>query len=216
MKTPFLTMIVSSHSRRRRIRGRQAARLHGHADHSRHEVARPRRHAPAAAGRHARRTEHAGESRHRAERRDGAFRRQGFVEVAQGQRRGARVGKWRTATSEVAPKTGDIFTREEFGPDVQLHIEFATPPPRGRWPGPRQQRRLLLRPLRDPGPRQLQQPDLPRRPGDRHLRLHAAAGERVAASRASGRPTTSFSKARASRTASLRSPPTPPSSTTAC
>ena len=32
---------------------------------------------------------------------------------------------------EVAPKTGDIFTRDEFGPDVQLHIEFATPPPVG-------------------------------------------------------------------------------------
>jgi hypothetical protein len=32
---------------------------------------------------------------------------------------------------EVVPKTGDIFTKEEFGPDVQLHIEFATPPPVG-------------------------------------------------------------------------------------
>ena len=33
--------------------------------------------------------------------------------------------------AEVAPKTGDIFTKQEFGPDVQLHIEFATPPPVG-------------------------------------------------------------------------------------
>jgi hypothetical protein len=32
---------------------------------------------------------------------------------------------------EVAPKTGDIFTKGEFGPDVQLHLEFATPPPQG-------------------------------------------------------------------------------------
>lgn len=32
---------------------------------------------------------------------------------------------------EVVGKTGDIFTREQFGPDVQLHIEFATPPPVG-------------------------------------------------------------------------------------
>lgn len=32
---------------------------------------------------------------------------------------------------ECVPKTGDIFTKDEFGPDVQLHIEFATPPPVG-------------------------------------------------------------------------------------
>ncbi len=32
---------------------------------------------------------------------------------------------------EVVPKSGDIFTKGEFGPDVQLHIEFATPPPVG-------------------------------------------------------------------------------------
>ena len=31
-----------------------------------------------------------------------------------------------------APGTGDAFTKDEFGPDVQLHIEFATPnPPSG-------------------------------------------------------------------------------------
>ena len=33
--------------------------------------------------------------------------------------------------AEVVPKSGDLFTRDEFGPDVQLHIEFATPPPVG-------------------------------------------------------------------------------------
>jgi hypothetical protein len=33
--------------------------------------------------------------------------------------------------TEVVPKSGDIFTRDEFGPDVQLHVEFATPPPVG-------------------------------------------------------------------------------------
>jgi hypothetical protein len=33
--------------------------------------------------------------------------------------------------AEVAPKSGDIFTKAEFGPDVQLHLEFATPPPEG-------------------------------------------------------------------------------------
>ena len=49
---------------------------------------------------------------------------------------GKDLSKWRKAMArtrlegrerhiEVAPKTGDIFTREEFGPDVQLHIEFA-------------------------------------------------------------------------------------------
>jgi hypothetical protein len=56
---------------------------------------------------------------------------------------GTDLAKWRDAKggaagwkvengyAEVAPKTGDIFTREEFGPDVQLHLEFATPPPVG-------------------------------------------------------------------------------------
>lgn len=33
--------------------------------------------------------------------------------------------------AEVVPKSGDIFTKQEFGPDVQLHLEFATPPPVG-------------------------------------------------------------------------------------
>ena len=56
---------------------------------------------------------------------------------------GKDLSKWRTAKgedagwkvengyAEVVAKSGDIFTREEFGPDVQVHIEFATPPPVG-------------------------------------------------------------------------------------
>ncbi|MEA3208627.1 MAG: hypothetical protein QOE70_1684 [Chthoniobacter sp.] len=56
---------------------------------------------------------------------------------------GKDLSKWRTAKGEeagwkvengyveVVPKSGDIFTKDEFGPDVQLHVEFATPPPVG-------------------------------------------------------------------------------------
>jgi len=56
---------------------------------------------------------------------------------------GKDLSKWRTAEGKPAPwnvqdgiiicnpKSGDVFTKEEFG-DVQLHIEFATPtPPKG-------------------------------------------------------------------------------------
>jgi hypothetical protein len=32
---------------------------------------------------------------------------------------------------EVVPKTGYMMTKDEFGPDFQLHAEFATPPPVG-------------------------------------------------------------------------------------
>ena len=53
---------------------------------------------------------------------------------------GTDVSKWRKENGEAAEwkvengymevtHTGDIWTREEFGPDVQLHLEFATPPP---------------------------------------------------------------------------------------
>jgi len=31
--------------------------------------------------------------------------------------------------AEVVPKTGYLMTKDEFGPDFQLHLEFATPPP---------------------------------------------------------------------------------------
>lgn len=60
---------------------------------------------------------------------------------------GADLSKWRNnkgeaagwkvenGYAEVVPKSGDIFTKEEFGPDVQLHIEFATPPPVGNGQG---------------------------------------------------------------------------------
>lgn len=56
---------------------------------------------------------------------------------------GKDLSKWRTAKgeaagwkvengyAEVVPKSGDIFTREDFGPDMQVHLEFATPPPVG-------------------------------------------------------------------------------------
>ena len=55
---------------------------------------------------------------------------------------GKDVSKWRKGNGKDAEwkvengymevtKTGDIFTKGEFGPDVQLHIEFATPPPVG-------------------------------------------------------------------------------------
>jgi hypothetical protein len=53
---------------------------------------------------------------------------------------GKDLSKWRSAKGdpaawmvrdgymEVAPKTGDIYTREEFG-DIQLHVEWRTPAP---------------------------------------------------------------------------------------
>jgi hypothetical protein len=53
---------------------------------------------------------------------------------------GKDLSKWRSAKGdpaawnvhdgylEVAPKTGDIYTREEFG-DIQLHVEWCTPAP---------------------------------------------------------------------------------------
>src|SRR5881394_3255771 len=56
---------------------------------------------------------------------------------------GKDLSKWRSADGKPAtwnvqagvivcnPKSGDIFTKEEFG-DIQLHLEFATPtPPKG-------------------------------------------------------------------------------------
>jgi len=53
---------------------------------------------------------------------------------------GKDLAKWRSATGgaagwkvqdgyfEVVPKTGDIYTREDFG-DIQLHVEWRTPTP---------------------------------------------------------------------------------------
>jgi hypothetical protein len=45
--------------------------------------------------------------------------------------------KWKVENGyfQVAPGTGTLTTKEEFGPDVQLHIEFATPPPVGNGQG---------------------------------------------------------------------------------
>jgi hypothetical protein len=55
--------------------------------------------------------------------------------------RGARGGPagWKVLAEgiEVVPKSGDIYTREEFG-DIQLHIEWRTPTPLkpgGEWQG---------------------------------------------------------------------------------
>ena len=45
--------------------------------------------------------------------------------------------KWKVENGyfEVVGGTGTLATRGEFGPDVQLHIEFATPPPKGNGQG---------------------------------------------------------------------------------
>ena len=45
--------------------------------------------------------------------------------------------KWKVEDGffQVAPGTGTLQTKGEFGPDVQLHIEFATPPPVGNGQG---------------------------------------------------------------------------------
>jgi hypothetical protein len=52
-------------------------------------------------------------------------------------RSGKEDAKWKVENGyfEVVPGTGTLTTREEFGPDVQLHIEFATPPPKGNGQG---------------------------------------------------------------------------------
>jgi hypothetical protein len=41
---------------------------------------------------------------------------------------------WKVEDGAVTAGKGDIFSREEFG-DVQLHLEFATPPPKGNGQG---------------------------------------------------------------------------------
>jgi hypothetical protein len=45
--------------------------------------------------------------------------------------------KWKVGEGyfEVVPGSGTLTTREEFGSDVQLHLEFATPPPEGQGQG---------------------------------------------------------------------------------
>jgi hypothetical protein len=46
---------------------------------------------------------------------------------------GGAEAKWKVENGyfEVAPGSGTLGTRDKFGPDMQLHIEFATPPPQG-------------------------------------------------------------------------------------
>ena len=76
-------------------------------------------------------------------------------------------------------RTGDIQSKAEFG-DCQLHIEWMAPPPKGTLARPRQQRRILLRPLRSAGARQLREPDLRRRTSRGDLRAEAALRQRHA------------------------------------
>lgn len=46
---------------------------------------------------------------------------------------GGGPAKWKVENGyvEVVPGTGMLATADEYGPDVQLHVEFATPPPKG-------------------------------------------------------------------------------------
>jgi hypothetical protein len=50
---------------------------------------------------------------------------------------GDAEAKWKVENGyfEVVPGSGTLRTRDEFGPDVQLHVEFATPPAEGNGPG---------------------------------------------------------------------------------
>ena len=48
---------------------------------------------------------------------------------------GEAAWKVENGYAEVVAKTGYLITREEFGPDVQVHLEFATPPPEGEGQG---------------------------------------------------------------------------------
>lgn len=50
---------------------------------------------------------------------------------------GSEPAKWKVENGyfEVVAGTGTLTTKDEFGPDVQLHIEFATPPPKGNGQG---------------------------------------------------------------------------------
>ena len=50
---------------------------------------------------------------------------------------GGKDPTWKIADdyTEAVPGVGGIATRAKFGPDVQLHLEFATPPPQGESQG---------------------------------------------------------------------------------
>ena len=112
---------------------------------------------------------------------------------------GAAPWKVENGYFEVVKGTGGIETKQALRRRPAPHRVDGARPAEGREPGPRQQRRLLRRrPLRDPGPRQLREQDLPGRPGGRPLRPVPAARERLPRRRASGRPTTSSTRRRAS------------------
>ena len=117
-----------------------------------------------------------------------------------------RSGRSRMATWKSSPATG-----------YNLHARFLRRLPaargirravtgQGREPGARQQRRLSDGPLRDSGARLVREQNLRRRTGFRGLRTISAAGECVAASGDSGRPTTSSSTGRTSRMARSLNP----------
>ena len=50
--------------------------------------------------------------------------------------KGGGEAKWKVENGEAIVGGGDIFTKDEFGPDVQLHVEWAAPtPPKGEGQG---------------------------------------------------------------------------------
>ncbi len=55
-------------------------------------------------------------------------------DLSKWQHKDGRDATWKVDEGVFIAGKGDIFTREEFG-DVQLHLEFATPPPRGNGQG---------------------------------------------------------------------------------
>ena len=93
--------------------------------------------------------------------------------------------KWKVENGyfEVAPKTGDIRTKDSFG-DCQLHVEFREPdPPKGE---DQDRGNSGVSPdgaLRNPGTRFLQQQDVRGRAGIRGVWPVSAAGERFARTR---------------------------------
>ena len=160
------------------------ARLQGHADAPRRQVARPRRRPAPAARHHPRHAQHAGgaRARHRPTRSSSSTAR-----TCRSWRSGdgnRRRGRSRTAPWSSRPRrarAGSITTKDEFG-DCQLHVEWAAPtPPKGRDQGRGNSGIDHLRPVRDPGARLLREPDLPRRPGRRDLRPVSPPGQRLPA-----------------------------------
>ena len=82
---------------------------------------------------------------------------------------------------EVAPGKGDIMTKEKFGPDFKVHVEFWLPLMADKKDqDPRQQRRLSPGPLRNSGPRFVQERHLRQWLG-RHPVWHHRSGQGRAA-----------------------------------